>query len=101
MFAGDVQLLEYLKLANVVLFQIGYCPQFDALLDYLTVQEHLELYARIKRVPDQRINDVRCQNERFFAIAILCLLKRWLLTEYSWIDIDLDYRFFNTCMERF
>ncbi|KAL3755279.1 hypothetical protein ACJRO7_002345 [Eucalyptus globulus] len=37
---------------------IGYCPQFDALLDYLTVQEHLELYARIKRVPDQRINDV-------------------------------------------
>ncbi|XP_048142031.1 LOW QUALITY PROTEIN: ABC transporter A family member 1 [Rhodamnia argentea] len=37
---------------------IGYCPQFDALLDYLTVQEHLELYARIKRVADQKINDV-------------------------------------------
>ncbi|KAI9080732.1 hypothetical protein K1719_037245 [Acacia pycnantha] len=30
---------------------IGYCPQFDALLEYLTVQEHLELYARIKGVP--------------------------------------------------
>ncbi|XP_022745140.1 ABC transporter A family member 1-like isoform X3 [Durio zibethinus] len=37
---------------------IGYCPQFDALLEYLTVQEHLELYARIKGVSDYRINDV-------------------------------------------
>ncbi|KAK6289772.1 hypothetical protein POUND7_001313 [Theobroma cacao] len=37
---------------------IGYCPQFDALLEYLTVQEHLELYARIKGVLDYRINDV-------------------------------------------
>jgi hypothetical protein len=27
---------------------IGYCPQFDALHDLLTVREHLELYARIK-----------------------------------------------------
>ena len=27
---------------------IGYCPQFDALLENLTVSEHLELYARIK-----------------------------------------------------
>ncbi|KAK1383619.1 hypothetical protein POM88_021354 [Heracleum sosnowskyi] len=31
---------------------IGYCLQFDALLEFLTVQEHLELYARIKGVPD-------------------------------------------------
>ncbi|KAJ0099984.1 hypothetical protein Patl1_20485 [Pistacia atlantica] len=37
---------------------IGYCPQFDALLEYLTVKEHLELYARIKGVPDYRIDDV-------------------------------------------
>ncbi|GKU89849.1 hypothetical protein SLEP1_g3933 [Rubroshorea leprosula] len=37
---------------------IGYCPQFDALLEHLTVQEHLELYARIKGVADYRINDV-------------------------------------------
>lgn len=37
---------------------IGYCPQFDALLEYLTVQEHLELYAKIKGVADSRISDV-------------------------------------------
>jgi len=30
---------------------LGYCPQFDALLELLTVREHLELYAGIKRVP--------------------------------------------------
>ncbi|CAK4704743.1 unnamed protein product [Aphanomyces euteiches] len=27
---------------------IGYCPQFDALIDLLTVREHLELFAAIK-----------------------------------------------------
>ncbi|XP_059428864.1 ABC transporter A family member 1 isoform X1 [Corylus avellana] len=37
---------------------IGYCPQFDALLEFLTVREHLELYARIKGVPEYRIDDV-------------------------------------------
>ncbi|KAK7285619.1 hypothetical protein RJT34_20395 [Clitoria ternatea] len=37
---------------------IGYCPQFDALLEYLTVQEHLQLYARIKGVPEYAIDNV-------------------------------------------
>ncbi|KAL6133968.1 hypothetical protein ACLB2K_066201 [Fragaria x ananassa] len=37
---------------------IGFCPQFDALLEYLTVQEHLELYATIKGVPDYKIDEV-------------------------------------------
>ncbi|CAK4506217.1 unnamed protein product [Aphanomyces euteiches] len=31
---------------------IGYCPQFDALHDTLTVEEELELYARLKGVPN-------------------------------------------------
>ena len=30
---------------------IGYCPQFDALLDNLTAREHLELFAAIKGIP--------------------------------------------------
>lgn len=37
---------------------IGYCPQFDALLEFLTVREHLEMYARIKGVPQYRLEDV-------------------------------------------
>ena len=35
---------------------IGYCPQFDALLDLLTVREHLELFSRIKNVPEAEID---------------------------------------------
>ena len=31
--------------------QIGFCPQFDALLDNLTGAEHLALFAAIKGVP--------------------------------------------------
>eukprot|EP00931_Biecheleriopsis_adriatica_P003540 TRINITY_DN105341_c0_g1_i1.p1 TRINITY_DN105341_c0_g1~~TRINITY_DN105341_c0_g1_i1.p1 ORF type:complete len:884 (+),score=199.22 TRINITY_DN105341_c0_g1_i1:354-2654(+) len=30
---------------------LGYCPQHDALLDRLTVREHLELFGRIKGIP--------------------------------------------------
>lgn len=29
--------------------------KFDALLEYLTAREHLELYARLKCVPEQRV----------------------------------------------
>jgi ATP-binding cassette subfamily A (ABC1) protein 3 len=32
---------------------IGYCPQFDALLENLTAREHLELYAAIKGIPSK------------------------------------------------
>ena len=34
---------------------IGYCPQFDALLDNLTAKEHLYLYAAIKGIPYDRV----------------------------------------------
>jgi ATP-binding cassette subfamily A (ABC1) protein 3 len=37
---------------------LGYCPQFDALLDLLTTREHLELFARIKGVPEDRMKEV-------------------------------------------
>lgn len=30
---------------------IGYCPQHDAIFDLVTVEEHLQYYARIKGVP--------------------------------------------------
>lgn len=38
--------------------KIGYCPQFDALLELLTVREHLELYARIKGIPQDSLEGV-------------------------------------------
>lgn len=37
---------------------IGYCPQHDALLDLLTVREHLHLYARIKGIRSDVIDSV-------------------------------------------
>ncbi|CAD8078613.1 unnamed protein product [Paramecium primaurelia] len=37
---------------------IGYCPQFDALLDNLTVCEHLELFAKIKGITNTHLNEL-------------------------------------------
>ncbi|CAG9311641.1 unnamed protein product [Blepharisma stoltei] len=36
-------------------YNIGYCPQFDALTDLLTPTEHLILYAKIKGIPKDLI----------------------------------------------
>jgi ATP-binding cassette subfamily A (ABC1) protein 3 len=38
--------------------RIGYCPQFDALLELLTVREHLELFGRIKGMKGQNLKRV-------------------------------------------
>lgn len=37
---------------------MGYCPQFDALLDNLTVREHLELFTIIKAIPQDRMQEL-------------------------------------------
>ena len=34
---------------------VGYCPQFDALLEKLTVQETLYMYGRLRGVPESRL----------------------------------------------
>lgn len=36
---------------NKIRYLIGYCPQFDSLLDKLSSRQHLELYAAIKGIP--------------------------------------------------
>ncbi|KRX00793.1 P-loop containing nucleoside triphosphate hydrolase [Pseudocohnilembus persalinus] len=36
---------------DIARYDIGYCPQFDALLENLTTREHLELYTAIKGIP--------------------------------------------------
>lgn len=35
---------------------IGYCPQFDALLDHLTGRETLRMFARLRGVPERLID---------------------------------------------
>ncbi|XP_061814826.2 phospholipid-transporting ATPase ABCA1-like [Nerophis lumbriciformis] len=37
---------------------LGYCPQFDAIDDLLTGQEHLEFYARLRGVPEKDVSMV-------------------------------------------
>lgn len=36
--------------------RIGYCPQFDALLDHMTGRETLVMYARLRGIPERRIS---------------------------------------------
>ncbi|XP_071081913.1 phospholipid-transporting ATPase ABCA3-like [Haliotis cracherodii] len=51
---------------------MGYCPQFDALIDQMTGRETLTMYARLKGVPESRIKGV-CDN----------LLDIMMLRQYS------------------
>jgi len=51
---------------------LGYCPQFDALFDYLTVEEHLVFYATMQgfedeflaRVVDAKVRDLDLEKHR-------------------------------------
>ena len=38
--------------------RLGYCPQFDALIDQMTVKETLVMYARLRGVDEKQIPDV-------------------------------------------
>jgi ABC-type multidrug transport system ATPase subunit len=48
---------------------IGYCPQFDALIDLLTPEEHLRLYASLRGVP------THLHQEVIEALLTACCLK--------------------------
>jgi len=37
--------------------RMGYCPQFDALIDLMTGRELLWMYCRLRGVPEQFISD--------------------------------------------
>ena len=47
--------LDILKQQNDVRRLLGYCPQFDSLVETLTGREHLVLFARIKGVAEDII----------------------------------------------
>ena len=55
--AGDAFVGGYSVLGAPAAVQrrLGYCPQRDPLLDLLTVREHLQLYARLKGVPEHLV----------------------------------------------
>ncbi|XP_076053842.1 phospholipid-transporting ATPase ABCA3-like isoform X2 [Oratosquilla oratoria] len=38
--------------------QIGYCPQFDALIDQMTGKESLRMFARLRGVPEGQIDEI-------------------------------------------
>ncbi|CAK7303304.1 Phospholipid-transporting ATPase ABCA3 [Vulpes lagopus] len=55
--SGDV-FIENLSITSNLLevrSKIGYCPQFDALLDYMTARELMVMYARLWGVPETQI----------------------------------------------
>lgn len=49
---GEVHLagINLLKEAQKCRRKIGFCPQFDSILELLSAREHLQLYARIKGI---------------------------------------------------
>ena len=55
--SGKVELdgVDIFKEPDVLRDNLGVCPQHNVLFDYLTVREHLELYASFKGVPVEKI----------------------------------------------
>ena len=49
-------LLLLLLLLLQVQQRIGYCPQFDALLDHMTGRETLSMYARLRGIPEKYVS---------------------------------------------
>lgn len=68
-FVDDFSILRSIHKAHQ---SMGYCPQFDGLDSLLTAAEHLQLYARLRGVPEQDIKQV-----------VDRLIQRMNLTEYK------------------
>ena len=51
---------------------MGYCPQFDAIIENMTGKETLVMYARIRGVPENKID-----------IIVLELMEALQLTVYA------------------
>ena len=37
--------------------RLGYCPQFDALIDQMTVKEHLTMFGRLRGLSEKEITE--------------------------------------------
>ena len=53
---------------------MGYCPQSDAIFDLLTGREHLELFARLRGVPEAQVAQVNtpgpCANQGLMPLDV-------------------------------
>ncbi len=58
--AGEIYIngMEIGSNFNKVRNLIGYCPQFDAIFDYMSVYENLEFYAKIKGIPADKVDGI-------------------------------------------
>ncbi|KAL7377816.1 hypothetical protein ABVT39_004728 [Epinephelus coioides] len=56
--SGDAYIDGYSILRDVKKVQqrIGYCPQFDAVLDHMTGRETLSMYARLRGIPERYVS---------------------------------------------
>uniref|UniRef100_A0A8C5CAY6 ABC transporter domain-containing protein n=1 Tax=Gadus morhua TaxID=8049 RepID=A0A8C5CAY6_GADMO len=56
--SGDAYIDGYSVLRDIKKVQqrIGYCPQFDALLDHMTGRETLSMYARLRGIPEKYVS---------------------------------------------
>lgn len=56
--AGDAYIDGYSILRDIKKVQqrIGYCPQFDAVLDHMTGRETLSMYARLRGIPEKYVS---------------------------------------------
>uniref|UniRef100_A0A8C2WRY2 ATP binding cassette subfamily A member 3 n=1 Tax=Cyclopterus lumpus TaxID=8103 RepID=A0A8C2WRY2_CYCLU len=56
--SGDAYIDGYSILRDVKKVQqrIGYCPQFDALLDHMTGRETLSMYSRLRGIPEKYVS---------------------------------------------
>ena len=75
----DVYLFSLFTSSCIILFvgfqvrqQLGYCPQFDALINEMTGRETLVMYARLRGVPENDIPEV-----------VDTMIERLLLTRYA------------------
>ena len=57
---------------NQIKSNVGYCPQYEAIFDYLTVYENLEFYARIKGVKIEYLDKL-----------VTAMIKEMSLEEYK------------------
>ena len=57
---GDAHINSHSVVDNIMAARqsMGYCPQFDALNDLLTAREHLKLFARIRGIQEEDVNQV-------------------------------------------